>query len=671
MKKKTAAIAAIFIVILSALTLCACKEAYKLSFEAEEITVSPEVCFTPNVKIRPKDIAYTVSSSNHTIATVEDNVVTTLKEGVVTLTVVSGDKSDTCTLYVKSEQENNAGNSGITLLKSYTVNFEIVNYGIAGLETGRLESVIAVEGGVLRLIVPNISGYIADCWYTDKECTKKYDVSATVKSDITLYAKLTERATAYRVINGFVTGLVYPNLAHEELILPEKEENGGVIYGIADKAFEGDKTIKRVVIPASYKSIGTSAFAGCTELKEVEIPTDCELHTIGTNAFGPRLGENGQMTDDCCEKLEKLYLPDTVTRLGAFAFYGCKSLDFNGIPLNLNILEQYAFAKTGINNVSLKNINSLYEGVFEDCIKLDTVTDTEQVTRCDKLVFTGTKLVADAKAVYNKNRKDDEAAYYAGTILFGCYPTFGRTVGSGKLHIKETTTLIADEAFNTANRSEFTLYLDTATANAALNRDFIGKNVFYASSGVFIVVGEGLSDEYRKRYNTAERPYYEMLVEAESVIINEQGNSDEVNWGTHIILKKRENSGYSYYYDKFVPFKEGTPRMISLSRLKLKNGSVPDVERINMNAFAGITELLELELYRVRTIAYLGVTNCRKLRAVDLTKTISPTVLEDRSAIQFSGLAADAKVYVNAGQLDIYRKIWGEYETAANRLMGA
>ncbi len=670
MKKSTTVIVIIFTVFVLAFTLCACKQAYKLSFESKEITVGPEICFTPNVKIRPKNQSYSISSSNHTIATVEDNVVTTLKEGVVTLTVTSGDQSDECTLYVQKQSENNGNGSGITLIASHVVNFEIVNYEIAGLETGRLEGLIAVEGSFLRLTVPNVSGYAADCWYTDRECTQKYDESSRVYSDFTLYAKIAARATTYNVIDGYVTGLVYPNLPHEELILPEKDVNGANIYGIADNAFVGDTTIKKAVIPASYKAIGTSAFAGCSELKEVIIPADSELHTIGTDAFGPKLNDGGQMTGEYCDKLETFYLPDSVTRLGSFAFYGCKQLDFDGIPSNLNVLEQYSFAQTGINNVSLKNVNALYEGVFENCEKLDTVTDAGNVTMCAKNVFSGTKLIQDARAAYNASRKDDDAAYYADTILFGCYPSFGKTIGSGKLHIKETTTLIADEAFVSANQTELTVYVDAPIANGAINRDFLGKNVFRQSNGVFIVVGEGLTAKYKERYNTAERAYSEMIAEEERIVVNEQGNSDEVNWGTHVILKKRVNGGYMYYYDKFVPFSEGTPRMISISRLRLKNGDVPDVERINMNAFSGIIELLELELYRVRTIAYLGITNCRKLRTIDLTQTISPTELEDRSSIQFSGLATNAKVLVNAGQLTIYRSVWAGYETAIKSLSG-
>lgn len=652
------------LVLLIIATAVACTEATSLSFAEESFTVEPETTFTPEVKIRPKNVSYTLASSNNTLATVDGTEVTAIKEGIVTIYAYAGDLTAQTTLYI--QKESAGGDSDIVIKPSYTVRFEIVNYKDYGLESGSLESVYAIEGSILNIGDPVVTGYYVDYWYVDTDCTQKFDMSTPIYADTVLYAKISPRETAYNIVNGFVTGLVYPNLPHEELVLPEKEANGNIIYGIADEAFKGDEGIKKVTLPSSYKSVGTSAFAGCTALEEVIIPADSELHTVGANAFGPLLDENEEVTASC-SSLTTLDLPDTVSRVGTYAFYMCENLVMDGIPSSLTYVEIYAFSGTKINNVSFANIVSVYEGAFKDCSALDTVTDTENVTRCDKLAFYNSKLYTDAYAAYRTEPSDDKAAFYAGTILFDCYPSFGKGAGSGKLKIKEGTTLIADEAFTDSAQSELTLYIDTLSAEAALddNRDFLGQNLFCDGEGVFVVVGKGLSARYRSRYDTGTRNYADKIVEEEIIEVVGDNNSDVVNWGKHILLKKTDG-GTSYYYDRFVPNESGTPRIIKLSALNLSY----EIVRINLSAFNGIDNLETLELNKVNSIAYMGIAGCSKLKVIDLTRTVSPTVLEDSLSIQFSSVSPSCEVRVKKSDLTAYRSTWASAGSAYLKLEG-
>lgn len=652
------------LVLLIIATAVACTEATSLSFAEESFTVEPETTFTPEVKIRPKNVSYTLASSNNTLATVDGTEVTAIKEGIVTIYAYAGDLTAQTTLYI--QKESAGGDSDIVIKPSYTVRFEIVNYKDYGLESGSLESVYAIEGSILNIGDPVVTGYYVDYWYVDTDCTQKFDMSTPIYADTVLYAKISPRETAYNIVNGFVTGLVYPNLPHEELVLPEKEANGNIIYGIADEAFKGDEGIKKVTLPASYKSVGTSAFAGCTALEEVIIPADSELHTVGANAFGPLLDGNEEVTASC-SSLTTLELPDTVSRVGTYAFYMCENLVMDGIPSSLTYVEIYAFSGTKINNVSFANIVSVYEGAFKDCSALDTVTDTENVTRCDKLAFYNSKLYTDAYAAYRTEPSDDKAAFYAGTILFDCYPSFGKGAGSGKLKIKEGTTLIGDEAFTDSAQSELTLYIDTLSAEAALddNRDFLGQNLFCDGEGVFVVVGKGLSARYRSRYDTGTRNYADKIVEEEIIEVVGDNNSDVVNWGKHILLKKTDG-GTSYYYDRFVPNESGTPRIIKLSALNLSY----EIVRINLSAFNGIDNLETLELNKVNSIAYMGIAGCSKLKVIDLTRTVSPTVLEDSLSIQFSSVSPSCEVRVKQSDLTAYRSTWASAGSAYLKLVG-
>ncbi len=84
------------------------------------------------------------------------------------------------------------------------------------------------------------------------------------------------------------------------------------VVAIADNAFK-KKSITAVTIPATVKSIGKSAFEGCTKLKTVTIK-GTSLTTIGDKAFRG------------CKVLGKITVPKSVTKVGKQAFENCAKL---------------------------------------------------------------------------------------------------------------------------------------------------------------------------------------------------------------------------------------------------------------------------------------------------------------------------------------------------------
>ncbi len=86
----------------------------------------------------------------------------------------------------------------------------------------------------------------------------------------------------------------------------------GRSYAIHKFAFEGNEELLGVVIPDSVTAIGESAFAGCTNLNRVDMPTgyNCSLKTIGVNAFA-----------GCRSLPSNIYIPASVTLIGQCAFY--------------------------------------------------------------------------------------------------------------------------------------------------------------------------------------------------------------------------------------------------------------------------------------------------------------------------------------------------------------
>ena len=660
MKKKTAVIFLLLTIII--LTLTACDSASRLSFAEDSITVEADTVFMPEIKIYPKKASYNLKVENETIARVTDGQIKALKEGKTKITVSSGKKFASCELLVVGK-----GSGSVTdpiIKETRTVSFQIVNYADYGFETGALEPVIAVDGSYINVNEPNVFGYIADCWYLDAACTVKFDMEHTrITQDITLYAKVSPREQSYNVIDGLVVGILYKNLPHEKLVLPERTEGGETIIGIADEAFFGDEGLKEVVIPASYLTIGTSAFAGCKNLTDVTFENESGLLNIGNNAFGVHRDDNGKI-DGYCENLVNMNLPRTINEIGAFAFYKCEKLVINDIPSGITQIPLYAFAETKINNVDLSNVTRIREGAFNNCKELDTVTNAGNVAICEKYAFDGTKLATDADKSYRTDRK--EPAFYADTILFGVCADYGKGLGDGKYKIKDTTTLIADMAFAGEKQSELTLYIDTETADEILaaNTNFLGENVFYKTTsgyptGVFIVVSEGKTERYRNKYTD----YKNLFVEEETVEVVGEDNAEQNNWGKHVLLRK--DYANAYFYDRYVGNEKGTTKYIKLGNLtKQKEYSIV---RINMNAFTGIKTLKGLELPNVRRIAYMGITNCSELTSIDISmNNVTLTMPESVVSVQ----CPNAKIYVASSSLTRYRSDWAEFKTMQGQLTG-
>lgn len=96
--------------------------------------------------------------------------------------------------------------------------------------------------------------------------------------------------------------------------------------------------IESVVIPDSIVKIGEWAFSECKSLEEIKIPDS--VTSIETGAFA------------LCESLNEIILPNSIKKICGFTFNGCTSLKGIAIPDQIQTIEQFAF----INCSSLKGM---------------------------------------------------------------------------------------------------------------------------------------------------------------------------------------------------------------------------------------------------------------------------------------------------------------------------
>jgi hypothetical protein len=156
-----------------------------------------------------------------------------------------------------------------------------------------------------------------------------------------------------------------------------------------------------VTIPDSVTSIGEYVFYGCTGLTGVTIPAS--VTSIEWQAFSG------------CTGLTGVTIPDSVTSIGYGAFYGC----------------------TGLTGVTIPDsVTSIGEGAFEDCTGLTGVTIPASVTSIDYDAFFGCDGIREV--TFNANLP----SFQVGWVFSGSYQSWTNLV------IGESVTEIGWSAFS-------------------------------------------------------------------------------------------------------------------------------------------------------------------------------------------------------------------------------
>ena len=148
------------------------------------------------------------------------------------------------------------------------------------------------------------------------------------------------------------------------------------VTSIGNKAFSKCYGLASVFIPNSVKSIGEDAFAYCNGLRSVhisDIAAWCNIHFASSSSnpfcWAHRLYLNGQEVKD-------LVIPNSVTRIGNYAFYGCSGLTSVTIPNSVTRIGYCAFSSFGLASFVVKEGNTVYDSRNNCNAIIETASNT-------------------------------------------------------------------------------------------------------------------------------------------------------------------------------------------------------------------------------------------------------------------------------------------------------
>ena len=159
-----------------------------------------------------------------------------------------------------------------------------------------------------------------------------------------------------------------------ELVIPSIY-NDLSVTSIGNEAFKECISLTSITIPNTVTSVGENAFAKCTQLKKVNISdleNWCNIE-FASDYANPLSNGAGLYLDG--KIIRNLILPESLTEVKDYTFYGNKFLKSVKLPDTIEKIGASAFA--GCRNIDLvvmsKNITDIGANAFDGCSSLESV----------------------------------------------------------------------------------------------------------------------------------------------------------------------------------------------------------------------------------------------------------------------------------------------------------
>ena len=246
-----------------------------------------------------------------------------------------------------------------------------------------------------------------------------------------------------------------------ELIIPD------TVTSIGNCAFRGCTGLTSVTIPDSVTSIGSSAFSDCSGLTSIYYTGDI-AGWCGISGLGDLMSSSTTLYIGGNKVEGDLVIPDGVTSIGDYVFYGCSGLTSVVIPDSVTSIGYYAFYScSGLTSVTIPDsVTSIGYDAFSGCSGLTSITIPDSVTSIGYAAFyrcTGLTSVTIGNGVTS----------IGGEAFYNCS-------GLTSVTIPDSVTSIGDSAFYKCSSLTSVQIGNSVTS--------IGESTFYGCSGLTSII---------------------------------------------------------------------------------------------------------------------------------------------------------------------------------------
>ena len=193
---------------------------------------------------------------------------------------------------------------------------------------------------------------------------------------------------------GLLVTQIAPS-AFEDCAWLEKVHISENVTKIGKNAFMNCRNLLQINMPSSLQKIEENAFLNCQELEHViieDVAAWCgvEFEKVKNDLYcsaNPLLQSRKFYTNG--KVVTKLAIPDSVTKINAWAFYHCEALKEVRIGENVQVVGEYAFYDCRyITNLTLgRALTTIERSAFYACKKLTSIVCPDSLEEIGNLAF--------------------------------------------------------------------------------------------------------------------------------------------------------------------------------------------------------------------------------------------------------------------------------------------